>query len=366
MTHKTIFYVYEHWRPDTDVCFYVGKGSGRRANKMTSRSQRHERIQKKLNRMGMCVEVRMVSEGLTEDAAYAFERDRIAFWRSIDVHLINHIEGGRGVKSPDQATRQKMSRSSKKKWEDPAFVERWHERLMEGLKKNNVSERVSTKMRGRTLSDEHRRKISVGNTGVKKVPDPWLGEKNHFFGKKHTPESLAKISAKKKGSKLSEETKARMREAQSLRREREKSLKPPKVIVVKERKSLIGRRHTPEAIERMKIAAKLRGISEVTRAAQKAKCTGRKRGPFSDDTIAKMRVAASIRQEARRVARINGQLPIDKRSKPVVCLSDGKVFPTARAAAEFYGINRQSIAAVCLKRRGRKTVGGHLFSFTEA
>lgn len=27
----SIFYVYEHWRPDKDVCFYVGKGSKGRA-----------------------------------------------------------------------------------------------------------------------------------------------------------------------------------------------------------------------------------------------------------------------------------------------------------------------------------------------
>jgi hypothetical protein len=32
MTAKK-FYVYEHWRPDKDVCFYVGKGHGRRAYK---------------------------------------------------------------------------------------------------------------------------------------------------------------------------------------------------------------------------------------------------------------------------------------------------------------------------------------------
>lgn len=25
------FYVYEHWRPDTDMPFYVGKGTGGRA-----------------------------------------------------------------------------------------------------------------------------------------------------------------------------------------------------------------------------------------------------------------------------------------------------------------------------------------------
>ena len=39
-----IFYVYEHWRPDHDECFYVGKGKGGRANEAEAReAQRRER-----------------------------------------------------------------------------------------------------------------------------------------------------------------------------------------------------------------------------------------------------------------------------------------------------------------------------------
>ena len=33
----TQFYVYEHWRRDTRVCFYVGKGSGPRAYVMRAK-----------------------------------------------------------------------------------------------------------------------------------------------------------------------------------------------------------------------------------------------------------------------------------------------------------------------------------------
>ena len=31
MAQSANYYVYEHWRPDKDVCFYVGKGKGGRA-----------------------------------------------------------------------------------------------------------------------------------------------------------------------------------------------------------------------------------------------------------------------------------------------------------------------------------------------
>ena len=39
------FYVYEHWRPDRDECFYVGKGKGGRANVMYGRNRHHEAVQ---------------------------------------------------------------------------------------------------------------------------------------------------------------------------------------------------------------------------------------------------------------------------------------------------------------------------------
>jgi len=46
-------------------------------------------------------------------------------------------------------------------------------------------------------------------------------------------------------------------------------------------------KHKPETIEKMKIIAKKRGVSEATRKAQKAAVTGKKRAPFSETTIEK-------------------------------------------------------------------------------
>lgn len=67
MKNPNCYYVYEHWRPDKDVCFYVGKGKKYRAYDMkTGRSGYHGNIQAKLARMGMCVEIRLVADGLSE------------------------------------------------------------------------------------------------------------------------------------------------------------------------------------------------------------------------------------------------------------------------------------------------------------
>lgn len=90
------FYVYEHWRPDTDVCFYVGKGRKRRAYKM-DRSSHHMRVLKKLARLGLAAEVRIVAGGLTEPEAFELERERIEFWLLCGVELTNKTEGGEGT-----------------------------------------------------------------------------------------------------------------------------------------------------------------------------------------------------------------------------------------------------------------------------
>ncbi len=92
-----MFYVYEHWRPDRDECFYVGKGMGGRANKMRDRNLHHRAIAKKLSTMGMAVEVRMVATGLDEETAFEIEMERIAFWRAAGIDLANKTNGGEGT-----------------------------------------------------------------------------------------------------------------------------------------------------------------------------------------------------------------------------------------------------------------------------
>jgi hypothetical protein len=198
-----VFYVYEHWRPDTGVCFYVGKGKDKRAWDMKSmRNRHHMAITSKLISLGMCVDVRIVMDKLSEETAFNLEIDRIALY-GIE-NLANMTHGGDGLKNPSKETREKISKSQKARF------------AREG--------------------------------------------------------EFEKLSAQRKGRITSEETK--------------------KKIAIKSK----GRKHSPETIEKMKKYAKLRGISDVTRAAQKAAVTGKKRAPFSDETRRKMSEAAKLRQ----------------------------------------------------------------------
>lgn len=94
------FYVYEHWRLDRDECFYVGKGSGRRAYDMACRNQHHKAIQSKLNRIGSAMEIRIVASGLSEQEAFDLESERIKYWTQAGADLANRTYGGEGVRYP--------------------------------------------------------------------------------------------------------------------------------------------------------------------------------------------------------------------------------------------------------------------------
>lgn len=104
------FYVYEHWRPDKNECFYVGKGRtgrGSRANNFHHRNKWHLAINAKLIRAGLSIEVRFVAERLSEDDAFHLEIERIAHWRSLGVMLSNITDGGEGFSGGRHSTESK-------------------------------------------------------------------------------------------------------------------------------------------------------------------------------------------------------------------------------------------------------------------
>lgn len=159
------FYVYEHWRPDKDLPFYIGKGKGGRAY-IFRRNRYYNRIVKKLSRLGMCVEVRMVRGNLSEAAALSLEIERIAFWRVSGISLTNKTNGGEGTS---------------------------------GLKLTVAHrEKIGAAGRGRRASKETRAKMSI-------------------YALNRSPEHLEKISIALKGRPLSEEHRAKLANAQKKR-----------------------------------------------------------------------------------------------------------------------------------------------------
>jgi len=223
---KNTFYIYEHWRPDLNVCFYVGKGTGRRYKIGRQRNDHHNNIVAKLNKLGMCVEIKIYKSGLTEEEALQIEKKRIAFWRELGVDLVNKTAGGDGMLSPTDDIRLKMSKSQKKRWEnaeEKRKITAEKTRLLwqtPEFRQNQINKRL-----GKKISEDTKIKMSIAKKGKPKSEQHKMnlsGPKNHFWGKTHSQETINKIIAKKTGFKHSEETKAKMKESQHLLFLREK------------------------------------------------------------------------------------------------------------------------------------------------
>jgi len=155
-------YVYEHWRPDTDTCFYVGKGSGRRAFRSDGRNEYHKRVQSVLARQCLTFEVRFIATELTEIEAFTIEKARIKFWRDRGAKLANFTDGGEGRLG------YKLSDETKK--------------------------RIGDVHRNKPKSVEHRAKMSASHAGHVVSAETREKLRQAHQGRRHTPEAIARMS----------------------------------------------------------------------------------------------------------------------------------------------------------------------------
>jgi len=167
MATSDTFYVYEHWRLDRDECFYVGKGKGGRAYKMRDRNRFHTAIVQKIQRDGFAVEVRIVSFGLTEEAAFVLEKERIAFWRNAGADLANATNGGDGVSGLKMSTeaRLKMRNAKLGTKQSAEAIQKRIAPLIGRKQPEHAIEQGAAKRRGKKLSDEHKAKLSTAHKG---------------------------------------------------------------------------------------------------------------------------------------------------------------------------------------------------------
>ena len=223
-----MFYIYEHWRPDKNECFYVGKGKRYgdkpyRAYQMSKgRNRHHKAIVAKLKIRDLCVDVRFIFETDNEEEAYSKEIERIAYWRATGVNLTNLADGG-GRNSGWKQSQERRKRNSE-------------------LKRGN------TYRLGAVLSEETKQKIARAHTGkkltishIEAMSIAASGERNGFFGKKHTAETGAKVASANKSRIWSDESRAKL--SASLKR------RPPR------QKGVVTWTHSEETRENYRIAA---------------------------------------------------------------------------------------------------------------
>jgi hypothetical protein len=283
----TSFYVYEHWRPDINQCFYVGKGKGKRAFRFSHRKNYHGNIIRKLAALGMEPEVRFVATDLVEGMAFLLEKDRIAFWRRQGASLANLTDGGEGVNNPAPEVRAKMSAALR------------GNRRGQGKR----SEEFCANVRAALANPETRQKMSASRVGKKPA-----------LGWKASEETKAKQSASRKGRRHSPEARARMSLAK-------KDISPETRLKMSLAQK--GRKVSPEAAAKVSAANKGRKASVETRAKMSQSRTGHKQSAetiarrvahlvgrkHSDETRARLRARHAERAAAKAAVHAVASLP---------------------------------------------------------
>lgn len=159
MTTKR-FYIYAWYKEENNEVFYIGKGTGKRKDIIHGRNRYFRNTFNKYDCSNKIIE-----SNLSELEAYEKEKEYIQIYWDKGEAQCNLTEGGRGASSG---------------------------------KYNPVHRRCKKELR------EHLKKARAIQKNDPNYVNPFSymkfeGEKNHFYGKKHTEESKQKISESRKG-----------------------------------------------------------------------------------------------------------------------------------------------------------------------
>jgi hypothetical protein len=188
-----MFYVYQYLRED-GTPYYVGKGKDGRA----WYRGKTERIHKPVDPS----RIEIIKDNLTEAEAFDVERDLIKKHGRKDLGtgiLRNLTDGGEGISGAKFGTPpEERIEKIRKSLTGRTVSENTKEKMSLAAKKpksDKWKESASINRKGKTISEEHRKMLSTSR----------MGENNPMFGKE----------SPKKGKKLSEETKSKIKEARA-------------------------------------------------------------------------------------------------------------------------------------------------------
>lgn len=207
------FYTYFHTRNDTGAIFYVGKGKGLRAYD-TRRNRYWNAVTAKHGHT-----VHIASKWNTEKEALEHEKFLILCFKDMGIQLTNITDGGEGWSGAIHTQEFKLFMSAKMKGRQ--FSEKTISKMSESAKlrfqksgaaesqrgagnpmaNSEVRRRNGEAQRGKTISLEHRAKISFASKG-RISPNK---------GKTLSLECRAKMSLAGKGKPKSEEHKAKIK-----------------------------------------------------------------------------------------------------------------------------------------------------------
>lgn len=188
------FYVYEHWRPDKNSCFYVGKGIDRRAYRLKRPNRYHRRIVAVLEAAGLSVEVRIIASGLREESALRLECDRIQFHRDASTNLANTTIGGEGTSGYRFDTDQRETMSRRRR--GVPHSSEWVANQAKSLrgKKNPATTARNKRPESRALAAERCRQTGTAQRMMAAMTPEQMSERNRKVQASLSPERRKEIA----------------------------------------------------------------------------------------------------------------------------------------------------------------------------
>lgn len=168
------FYVYEWFRKDNGKVFHVGKGKGNRRYNVINRNEYFKRIVDKYE-----CDVRIYKSDLTEEEAWELEKDRIKELKSIGQAQTNFHIGGNGGDTFSHKPQELKD----------VQIEKWRKTMTE----NGGCSGERNSFYGRKHSDYTKEIIS------KKAKERSKISQNPMQGKKHSEKSKTKMSINRIG-----------------------------------------------------------------------------------------------------------------------------------------------------------------------
>jgi hypothetical protein len=218
-----MFYVYVYYHPETNLPFYIGKGTGTRYLKHLSETKENTENYKKwaviqgLRNKGLEPIIKKVFETDNEDDAYNEELKLIKLYGRRDIDqggiLTNICEDSRPPKRTKALTEEHRKKISEAHKGHTAYNPDYKhseetKQKMSSAKKGKPSGRL-----GKTHSEKTKQKIRESNkASITEEHRKKISETNK--GRVFTEEHKAKLGAARAKQVISEETKQKMRNSQ--------------------------------------------------------------------------------------------------------------------------------------------------------
>lgn len=217
------YYVYILFR-ETNMPFYVGKGSGRRwinhEKDAKYGNTYKDRIIRKMVSEGHKIRRIKFTDGLTEEAAFFLEKVLIKkIGRYPNGPLANATDGGDGVLnlSPESRSKISISHLGNQYGKGRKNTQEQIDAMTEGRRKSGYKketyDKIADKLRGRKHTEEHNLKISAGGKGRKSSDETRLKLSLCKRRENLSEETLRKRSESQKGHPVSTESRLKMRES---------------------------------------------------------------------------------------------------------------------------------------------------------